>query len=91
MRSMKIMKWMLDKYGYTDGCEGCRLKRSGVTDQRPHTKSCRERTEQALDGDEKGRRVKEAVSTRFTEWMAEKLEKEDKAKADETAKKADEE
>ena len=39
------------KYGYTEGCEGCRAKAAGMT-QKPQGEACRKRIEQALDGRE---------------------------------------
>ena len=57
MRRMKITESMLQKYGYTGGCEGCRAKAAGMT-QKPHGEACRKRREQALDGDEAGRELR---------------------------------
>jgi len=78
-RSMKIMKWMLDKHGYTEGCEGCRVKRSGMSMQRAHSEACRQRIEEEVAKDEKDRRLKEAADERFYDWAADKIEKEDHA------------
>ena len=57
MRRMKITESMLQKYGSTEGCEGCRAKAAGMT-QKPHGEACRKRMEQALDGDEGGRELR---------------------------------
>ena len=39
----------LEKYGYTDGCEGCRRLKSGGMTRRAHTSECRERIESQLE------------------------------------------
>jgi hypothetical protein len=36
-RSMYIKAWMLEQYGYTEGCQGCDYKRAGLDAQRPHS------------------------------------------------------
>ena len=56
-RRMKITESMLQKFGYTEGCEGCRAKAASMT-QKPHGEACRKRIEQALDGDEAGRELR---------------------------------
>merc|ERR1711963_1067941 len=44
---------MLDKFGYTEGCEGCRHKRSGVGGgNKPHSEICRSRINEAVERDE---------------------------------------
>ena len=70
MRRMKITEIMLQKYGYTEGCEGCRAKAAGMT-QKPHGEACRKRIEQALDGDGAGRELRR----KNTEHVAEKTER----------------
>ena len=36
-RAIYIQKWMLDNYGYTEGCPGCNAKRAGLSTCRDHT------------------------------------------------------
>ena len=49
-RRMKITECMLQKFGYTEGCEGCQAKAAGMTHQKPHGEDCRKRIEQHLTG-----------------------------------------
>ena len=65
---------MLQKYGYTEGCEGCRAKAAGMT-QKPHGEACRKRIEQALDGDEAGRELRRKNTERENQRIAEKMER----------------
>ena len=69
MRRMK----MLQKYWYTEGCEGCRAKAASMT-QKPHGEACRKRVEQALDGDEAGRELRRKNTERENQRIAEKME-----------------
>ena len=76
-RRMRITGAMLDQYGYTDNCEGCRLKRAGLEEQRPHTQTCRTRIYEELDKDDIGRDMKKRSDDRISRKMAEGIEKED--------------
>ena len=40
LRRMRITDEILKKYGYTEGCDGCRFKRTGLGDHRAHTERC---------------------------------------------------
>ena len=44
-KRMPITKRILEKYGYTEHCEGCRHKRAGLAEARNHSEECRERIE----------------------------------------------
>ena len=55
-RRARITKKYYERYGYTEGCEGCGRLMAGLG-QRPHTESCRERMEETLEGDEEGRAI----------------------------------
>ena len=71
---------MLEKYGYTRGCEGCWIKRAGLSEPRSHSEACRARILEAMDGDEEGKekkgREQERVEKRLAEHMEENAEKE---------------
>ena len=78
---MKITGDMLIKYGYTEGCDGCRTKRAGVG-QMAHSEECRERIMEALGGDPEGEekrrrnteRENQAIAERMAKWQKEKEE-----------------
>ena len=53
---MRINNAILEKYGYTENCEGCRFKQAGMNETRGHSEVCRERILEAMDQDEEGRR-----------------------------------
>ena len=72
-RSMQIRSWMLELYGYTEGCKGCEYKRAGLDAQRPHSQACRSRLEAAVEQDARGRAAKARTDHRFQQW--EKMEK----------------
>ena len=78
IRRMRITKSMLEKYGHTDGCEGCRFQRSGVRDSqgqgRGHSERCRKRIMERMDQDEEGRRAKERDKERIDNKMAVMIE-----------------
>ena len=54
---MRITAAMLAKYGYTEGCEGCRYKRAGLADAKTHSERFRQRIAEAMGEMEEGRRV----------------------------------
>ena len=62
---MRINNQLLGKYGYTEGCEGCRFKQSGFNETRGHSEACRSRILEAMDQDEEGRRHKDRQEERF--------------------------
>ena len=80
-RSPHIRQWMLDEFGYTDGCQGCDFKKAGMSAQRPHNQKCRDRMEIAMEKDERGRRAKAAAKDRFDHWAALEMEENDKKEA----------
>ena len=51
-RDFRITDGILAKYGYTDGCDGCRRKRAGLRHQQ-HSAECRQRLEKAMIAEEK--------------------------------------
>ena len=75
---MKITDEILRKYGHTDGCTGCKYKKAGM-ENRVHSEMCRKRIEEAMEGDEEGRRMSQAKE-RENKWLAEQLEKAEEEK-----------
>ena len=75
VRRMKITGYMLRKYGYTDGCDGCKHRRAGLGEHRPHSEDCRKRIEAAMDADDEGRRKKADDTERITRRLAEEMER----------------
>ena len=52
---MKITAEMLRQHGYTEGCEGCKFKQTGVTTGgRTHSERCRQRIMEAISQEEQG-------------------------------------
>ena len=72
---MRITGVMLQKYGYTEGCDGCRYKRAGMREARPHTEVCRRKIGEAMTGDDTDRRKEEEDDERANWSLAEKMEK----------------
>ena len=77
VRRMKITAHILRKYGFTEGCEGCRFRRAGLGEHRGHTEECRQRIEAEMEGDEEGKRKKDEAKERINRRMAEAKEHED--------------
>ena len=77
---MKITGTHLEKYGYTDDCEGCKHKRAGMRDVRPHSEACRKRIEEAMEEDEEGREQKRRNEERINWKIVEGLEESGKEK-----------
>ena len=77
VRRLRITKRMLDRYGFTQDCEGCRCQRAGLEEQRVHSEACRARIEAEMEGDEDGRRRKERQDERMNSRLAEDLERQD--------------
>ena len=85
-RAIYIKPWMTEEYGFTEDCPGCDAKRAGMSIPKPHNKKCRERLEEAMKGDERGRKAQDLADERWKHWTAKEMEKEDK-KAEEESKK----
>ena len=47
-RRMKINEQDYEEHGFTEGCEGCRVRKAGLQEYRPHTEGCRKRMGEAL-------------------------------------------
>ena len=75
MRRFRITIPMLNKHGYTEGCEGCRFKQAGLDATRAHSEACRKRLAEAL-GTEDG------AIERENERLAAEVSEEDKTKED---------
>ena len=69
IRRMRITPALLQRYGYTEGCEGCRYKRAGLADGRSHSERCRTRIYEAMGESEEGKRVRERDDERLNMRM----------------------
>ena len=77
VRRMYIQKKDVEKYGATARCEGCKAAVRGG-EARPHTEECRARIEAEMA---KAKDTKwERTNDRINNWMAKKIEEEDKKK-----------
>ena len=85
IRRMRITETLLQQYGYTVGCEGCRFRRAGLGETRPHTEECRTRVEAALAANEAGRAALEAQRLRLERRRAERAEETQKEPVQEPA------
>ena len=74
IRRMRITAAILEQYGFTEDCEGCRYRRAGLWESRPHSETCRSRIEQAMNQNDEGRRVLEEQRQRINRRMAEQVE-----------------
>ena len=72
---MKIRGWMLEAHGYTEGCKGCEYKRAGLEMHRGHNTQCRKRMEEAVELDERGKKLKEIADNKRTQWLADEVER----------------
>lgn len=81
IRRMRITSHLLHKYGYTEGCDGCRCRRAGLGEHRGHTEACRDRIEARMEEDEEGRQMKEQSDERINRRIAEEMERADERKA----------
>ena len=68
---MRITLAILTKYGYTEGCEGCRFKRAGLSDGRNHSARCRARIMKAMDATEEGKRMRQKDEDRLNRTIEE--------------------
>ena len=76
IRRMNITSKLLEKYGFTEGCEGCRFKRANLGEIRKHSEACRARLMEAMDGDDWGRAAKAYEEERLTKRLAERVQRE---------------
>ena len=74
IRRIPITMAMLRKYGYMEGCDGCKQKRIGMGVGRPHSEQCRQRIMDELEKDEEGKRMLEKNDERIMRKMAERVE-----------------
>ena len=70
IRRFRITIPMLNKYGYTEGCEGCRFKQAGLDNGRAHSVACRKRLVEALKGDSKDAKALDRENERIAIRMA---------------------
>jgi len=79
-RRMAINTSIMKKYGYTDGCEGCRFHRAGMQDpnaRKPHSEKCRTRMREEMMKDEEDKEKIDKDDERLNRKIAEKIEKSD--------------
>ena len=69
-RRMRLTEALFQKYGYTDGCEGCTFRRANLGDHRAHSERCRTRMEEAVDADEELRYRREEEQARFDRYAS---------------------
>ena len=65
IRRFRITIPMLEKYGFTDDCEGCRFKRAGMSESRAHSERCRQRLIDMIRDDPEDKRVLERQADRI--------------------------
>ena len=77
IRRMNITSKLLERYGFSENCEGCRYKRAGLGEIRKHSEACRARLMEAMDGDEWGKAAKAYEEERLTRRIAERIERDE--------------
>ena len=77
-RAIYIKQWMTEEYGFTEDCPGCDARRAGMSIPKPHSAKCRDRLEEAMKGDERGKKAQELVDERWQHWTAKEMERDDK-------------
>ena len=75
IRRMKLTTRILQQYGYTEGCDGCRHRQAGLEESRNHSEECRKRIEEAMEGDESGRQALAEQHDRIGHRLAEHMER----------------
>ena len=60
------------KFGYTEGCRGCRNMKSGFTRSTHHSNECRTRMEELMQGDARTKARLDKASERITGVIADK-------------------
>ena len=83
IRRMRITAALLEKYGFSPNCEGCRFRQAGLGETRGHTEQCRSRIEKAMAQSEEGRRILEEQKERVNRRIAEQVERADAAQKSE--------
>ena len=78
-RRTYIKKKFYERYGYTDGCEGCNRLRAGLT-RRGHDEGCRSRMEKEMEKDEDGQGLLKGARSRREAYMEEKIRTEDEGR-----------
>jgi len=73
-RRLRITAKDLQKYGYTDKCEGCKFKKLGWKEHRPHSEVCRRRLREAMEGDAEGKDKVRREDERAAEWLGENIQ-----------------
>ena len=66
----RITDGLLKKHGYTEGCDGCRFKKTDLGDHRGHSDKCRKMLEEEMGKDEDGKRKRSRDKMRIEYKMA---------------------
>ena len=74
LRAAPVYKKDYERFGYTEGCGGCRGMQSGFDRSTHHSKSCRQRMERLLKEDAVGRRRLEKADARHTGVVVREME-----------------
>ena len=89
LRRFRITIPMLNKYGYTEECEGCRFKQAGLNNSRAHSERCRRRLSEAVAKDEVDAviidRENERIAIRLDDKPEEAEDKEEEMGIDDSA------
>jgi hypothetical protein len=85
IRRMKITPEVLKKYGFTEGCDGCKFKAAGLREGRNHTTACRARIEKEMQANEldkdKFQRSEDRINWRLAEQREKNLKEDETKKA----------
>ncbi len=79
VRRMRFNPSLLVKFGYTEGCPGCKMKKAGMDESRNHSEGCRERIMKELAKEEEGREKIRKEAEKLNKWVAENGEHADEA------------
>ena len=69
-RKIKLTKEVLNRHGYTAGCQVCTFIREGWG-YRPHTDACRARLAESFKSDERMAAQSTRAEERLNQWLAE--------------------
>jgi hypothetical protein len=88
-KAVYVQTWMLESYGFTEGCPGCARKRAGMTIREAHNSQCRERIKEELKQDDKGKETLERADEKWKQWTQREKERGDDKKDDAKPKKTE--
>ena len=78
------------KYGYTEGCEGCRRAQAGrgAVGPRTHSEACRKRVQEEMEKDERGKERLTRKKRKDDEFLEEHAKKQEEAEEEAAKKRA---